>query len=91
MRAEPFAAQASIRNVKLVDGDWAREFLDEAEMFPVGRLKDQVDAAGGAFNKLAAGTGAFGSADEMSCPSTSDAEFAGTGLEFADAGSAFFN
>jgi hypothetical protein len=31
-------------------------FLDEAEVFPVGKWKDQIDAAAGAFSKLAVGT-----------------------------------
>jgi len=34
-------------------GDWNRDFLDEHEEFPNGRRKDMVDAAAGAFNKLA--------------------------------------
>ena len=59
VRAEPLAAQASVRNVRLLAGPWNEEFIGEAEVFPVGRLKDQVDAAGGAFNKLCQPTGAF--------------------------------
>ena len=59
VRAEPFAAQASIKNVKLAPGDWNKEFLDEAEVFPVGRLKDQIDAGAGGFNKLCTPTGAW--------------------------------
>ena len=59
VRAEPLAAQASVRNVRLLAGPWNEEFISEAEVFPVGRLKDQVDAAGGALNKLCQPTGAF--------------------------------
>lgn len=33
-------------------GDWVRDFLDEAESFPSGRFKDQIDAAAGAFARL---------------------------------------
>jgi predicted phage terminase large subunit-like protein len=52
VRAEPFAAQVQGGNVSLVAGDWVRDFLDEAESFPSGRFKDQIDAAAGAFARL---------------------------------------
>lgn len=51
-RAEPFAAQVEIGNVKLVKGDWNKDFLDEIELFPAGKFKDQVDAASRAFMEL---------------------------------------
>lgn len=60
VRAEPFASQCSVRNVKLLAGEWCGEFIEEAELFPMGKTKDQIDAGGGAFNKLSAGTGAIG-------------------------------
>ena len=63
VRAEPLAAQASIHNVDLLQGDWNEEFRQEIENFPVGSLKDQVDAAAMGFNKLAAPTGSWTSAD----------------------------
>jgi len=53
VRAEPYAAQVQAGNVSLKAGDWNRDFLDEHEEFPNGRRKDMVDAAAGAFNKLA--------------------------------------
>lgn len=56
IRAEPFAAQVQGGNVGLVAGIWVTDFLDECEVFPAGKWKDQVDAASGAFSKLAAGT-----------------------------------
>jgi predicted phage terminase large subunit-like protein len=49
IRAEPLAAQVQAGNVYLVAGDWHGAFLDEAESFPNGKYKDQVDAAAGAF------------------------------------------
>jgi predicted phage terminase large subunit-like protein len=52
-RAQPLAAQAEAGNVDMLEGAWNGEFLDEIEAFP-GALKDQVDGASGAFNKLAA-------------------------------------
>jgi predicted phage terminase large subunit-like protein len=57
LRAEPFAAQVQGGNVGLVAGEWVTAFLDEAEVFPAGKWKDQIDAAAGAFSKLSKGTG----------------------------------
>jgi hypothetical protein len=56
VRADPFAAQVQGGNVHLVAGEWVSAYLDELEVFPSGKWKDQVDASSGAFNKLA-GTG----------------------------------
>lgn len=52
-RADPYAAQVQNGNVLIRAGEWNRDFLDEHEHFPNGKYKDQVDAAAGAFNKLA--------------------------------------
>jgi phage terminase large subunit-like protein len=35
-----------------VRGAWNMDFLDEIEVFPLGKHDDQVDAAVGAFDKL---------------------------------------
>ena len=43
-RALPFVAQVEARNVYLVSGDWVEPFVLEAEAFPMGKYKDQVDA-----------------------------------------------
>ena len=56
VRAEPFAAMVQGNSVSLVAGEWVADFLDECETFPVGRWKDQVDAAAGAFSKLSTST-----------------------------------
>ena len=56
-RAEPYAAQVQGGNVYLVRGPWNKLFIDEHETFPAGKYKDQVDAAAGAFAKLAAKQG----------------------------------
>ena len=53
VRAEPYAAQVQGGNVLLVKGAWNKDFIDEHVSFPVGRAKDQVDAAAAAFNLLA--------------------------------------
>lgn len=52
VRAEPYSVQVEAGNVKLLKGDWNREFIEEHKSFPVGRFKDQIDAAAGAFNKI---------------------------------------
>jgi predicted phage terminase large subunit-like protein len=56
VRAEPFCAQVQAGNVYLVAGEWVTNFLDEAEAWPNGKHKDQIDAAAGAFAKLIAGS-----------------------------------
>jgi len=53
--AGPFASQAEAGNVYLVNGPWVKDFLDEVEVFPDGKFKDQVDAASGAYNELSLG------------------------------------
>jgi predicted phage terminase large subunit-like protein len=52
-RAEPFAAQCEAGNVYLVRAPWNEAFIDELCSFPQQGADDQVDAAAGAFNKLA--------------------------------------
>lgn len=56
VRAEPFAAQVQQGNVSLIAGTWVLPFLDECEGWPFGKFRDQVDACGGAFNRLVAAT-----------------------------------
>lgn len=51
-RAGPLITQSAARNVKLVAGDWNEAFLREAESWPAGRWRDQIDAAAGGFNRL---------------------------------------
>jgi predicted phage terminase large subunit-like protein len=51
-RALPLAAQAEAGNVLLIRGEWNRDFLAELETFPMGKFKDQVDAATRAFADL---------------------------------------
>lgn len=52
-RAMPYAAQVEAGNVKLLRGEWNEPYLAEHHAFPTAKLKDQVDASSGAFNKLA--------------------------------------
>lgn len=55
LRAGPYSVQVEAGNVKLLRGAWNQAFIDEHKTFPVGKYKDQIDAASGAFNKLVAG------------------------------------
>lgn len=52
-RAKPLSAQCERGNVKLLRGQWNKDFLEELEGFPEVKYKDQVDASSGAFNLLA--------------------------------------
>lgn len=54
-RAAPVSSQAKVGNVRLVRGDWNKDFLDEAVKFPLGKHDDQVDAVSGALAFLAPG------------------------------------
>lgn len=57
VRAEPYAVQVEAGNVKLLAGEWNQAFIDEHKTFPRGKYKDQVDAVGGAFTKVAEASG----------------------------------
>jgi predicted phage terminase large subunit-like protein len=59
IRAEPYAAQVQAGQVFIKAAEWNREFLEEHEVYPMGKYKDQVDATAGAFNKLAAQIGSY--------------------------------
>lgn len=52
-RAEPYAGQVQGGNVVMLQAPWNKKFLEEHEYFPNGPFKDQVDAAAGAFAKVA--------------------------------------
>lgn len=52
MRAEALSAQAEAGNVKIVRGDWNKDYLDELCLFPKSTYKDQVDASSRAFHEL---------------------------------------
>ena len=53
IRAQPVSAQAEAGNVKLLNGAWISDFLDELAAFPGGSHDDQVDALSGACAQLA--------------------------------------
>ncbi|HEV2863044.1 MAG TPA: phage terminase large subunit [Pyrinomonadaceae bacterium] len=51
-RAEPYSAQVARKNVKLAEAAWNGGFITRHCAFPRGKYKDEIDAAGGAFNKI---------------------------------------
>lgn len=54
LRAGPLASQAQAGNVKLLEGPWVEDFLNETDVFPTkGIHDDTIDAASGAFEALA--------------------------------------
>lgn len=55
-RAQPLAGQVSASNVWLVRGPWNDNFVDEAASFPLGRYRDQIDAASRAYRALHGGS-----------------------------------
>lgn len=52
-RADPFASQCEAQNVRVLKAPWNVSFRNELTAFPNGANDDQVDAASGAFSKLA--------------------------------------
>lgn len=52
-RADPLASQCEAGNVKVVKSEWNAAFRNELTSFPHGAHDDQVDAASGAFSKVA--------------------------------------
>lgn len=51
-RAEPLSASAESHNVKIVRGDWNKDFLDEVSAFPNVKHDDMTDTASGAYAML---------------------------------------
>jgi predicted phage terminase large subunit-like protein len=53
LRADPFASQVQVKNVKVLVGDWTDGYLLELCGFPFAAHDDDVDASSGAFDKCA--------------------------------------
>lgn len=51
-RALPVASRAESGHVKMVEGSWIKDWLDEATVFPHGAHDDQVDAVSGAVQMI---------------------------------------
>lgn len=57
VRINPFSVQVEAGNVRMLKADWNKEYLAEAQVFPLGKFKDQMDGTSGAFSKLTRPTG----------------------------------
>ena len=55
IRADGFASQVNVGNVKLVEAAWNYDFIEELRTFPRGTYDDQVDAASDAATEVLAG------------------------------------
>jgi predicted phage terminase large subunit-like protein len=55
LRAEPYAAQVNAGNVRVVDGPFARAYIEELRQAPHGKHDDMIDASSDAFNELEGG------------------------------------
>ena len=51
-RADPFVVQVNGGNVRMLKGEWNRDYLNELLYWPNSKFKDQVDASSGAFLRL---------------------------------------
>lgn len=51
-RAEPFSSQWLAGNVDVMTAEWNDEYFRQLENFPVGKLKDMVDASANAYLEL---------------------------------------
>jgi predicted phage terminase large subunit-like protein len=51
-RADPYSSQLNAGNVKLLRGEWNKDYIEELRQFPNGAHDDQVDASSLAFNEL---------------------------------------
>ena len=59
-RAEPFSSQCLAGNVDVRAGEWNDDYIRQLENFPVGKLKDMVDASANAYLELENGPQEFG-------------------------------
>lgn len=72
-RARPFSAAVNSKLVRLVQGDWINDFLDQAEAFPAGNHDDMIDAASLAFSKCSRLAWAVAPTEDRPAPSGFDA------------------
>ena len=59
-RAEPFSSQWLAGNVDVRTAEWNDEYFRQLENFPVGKLKDMVDASSNAYLELEISKPEFG-------------------------------
>lgn len=55
-RALPMASAVAAQEFYIALGDWNRDFLDEAALFPRGQHDDQIDGCSGAMEQIAFGS-----------------------------------
>lgn len=58
-RAEPFASQVNVGNVKMLRGEWNNGLINEMRMFPNGKHDDRIDALSRAFSELIRGSTSY--------------------------------
>lgn len=58
-RAEPFAAQVNVGNVKMLKGAWNEGLINEMRLFPNGSHDDRIDACSRAYAELLNQNGTF--------------------------------
>ncbi|MCG6630628.1 phage terminase large subunit, partial [Acinetobacter baumannii] len=58
-RARRCTEPVNVDNVRMLRGDWNKDFIEELRNFPNGTHDDQVDAGSDAFNELNGGFEAF--------------------------------
>lgn len=58
-RAEPFASQINVGNVKMLKGSWNDGLINEMRLFPNGNHDDRIDACSRAYAELLAHSGKF--------------------------------
>lgn len=52
LRADAFSSQVNAGNVRLLKGDWNKEYIEELRTFPAGKHDDVVDASADSFSEL---------------------------------------
>lgn len=52
VRSEPYQAAVENELVEVINEKWTQDFIDEHEIAPAGKYKDQWDSASGAYNYL---------------------------------------
>lgn len=52
LRADPFSSQVNAGNVRILRGDWNKDYINELRQFPRGKNDDQIDGSSLAFNEL---------------------------------------
>jgi len=76
IRAEPMATAINLHEVRLVEGPWNADFIEELQAFPNGEYADQVDAGSLGYTELTAGNVWTLPADNDGEEATAESRFA---------------